>query len=31
MRCVDEEDRAQRAALFRILDRLDGGGGAAPA
>jgi hypothetical protein len=25
------ESRAQRAALFRILDRLDGGGNAAPA
>jgi cell division septum initiation protein DivIVA len=25
------EGRAQRAALFRLLDRLDGGGGAAPA
>jgi hypothetical protein len=28
---LHEEDRAQRAALFQILDRLDGGGGAASA
>jgi hypothetical protein len=26
---VIEENRAQRTALFRILDRLDGGGAAA--
>ena len=28
---IQREGRAGREALFRILDRLDGGGGAAPA